>query len=59
MFAGNLEDAIEKFACSGDLPTRKLRILPYRAPLLGGDFLECGGYTVLGISQTTRKPISG
>jgi hypothetical protein len=38
MFAGNLEDAIEKFAFSGDLPTRKLRILPYRAPLLGGDF---------------------
>jgi hypothetical protein len=46
MFAGNLEDAIEKFVCSGDLPTRKLRILPHRAPLLGEDFLECGGVTL-------------
>ena len=39
MFAGNLKDAIEEFVCSGDLPTRKLRILPYRAPFLGGDFI--------------------
>jgi hypothetical protein len=54
MFAGNLEDAIEEFVCSGDLPTP-----PCRAPLRGGDFLECGDYTVLEISQTTRKPISG
>jgi hypothetical protein len=49
-----LEDAIEEvLGCSGDLPHPKGYLFREKS-LWNVDI-----YTVLGISQTTRKPISG